>query len=88
MFEHLCILSLIFIVLFISCEIEKSPIEKYETIPSPLLGRYHIEAFDTLNVILCEGELNIDHHEATKITGTWFLENVNLQSPIWLYVNQ
>ena len=78
-------------MLFISCLTDKSPILKYveKSIdnPSPLLGCYHIEAFDTLYEVICEGEVTIEKVEDNKITGSWSLDNVSPQSPFIFWSN-
>ena len=78
-------------MLFITCLTDKSPILKYTEKstdnPSPLLGYYHIEAFDTLHEVICEGEVTIEKLEDNKITGSWSLENVSPQSPFIFWIN-
>ena len=78
-------------MLFFTCITDKSPILKYtekpSDNPSPLLGCYHIEAFDTLYEVICEGEIIIENLENNTIIGSWSLENVNPQSPFEFWFN-
>ena len=78
-------------MLFFTCITDKSPILKYteKSIdnPSPLLGCYYIEAFDTLYKVICEGEVTIEKLENNKIIGSWSLENVSPQSPFEFRIN-
>ena len=52
------------------------------TVPSPPLGRFTYQAYDSLGLRVAEGWLEIDGQDSSSLGGTWHIEAVGTPSRI------